>query len=83
MIMIKPVIGIALTLSILVSGCATDGDATREGGLLDAIYNDVGGGYERRTEKLEEDLAESKRDKKEAEEEQKRLKEEAEKESSK
>ena len=79
---IKPVLGIALTLSIL-GGCATDGDATREGSLWDAVVNDVGGGYERRTEKLEEDLAESKREKKEAEEEQKRLKEEAKKESSK
>jgi len=80
MSIIKPVLGIALTLSIL-GGCATDGDATREGGLFDAIYNDVSGGYERRTEKLEEGLEESKREKKEAEEEQKRLKAEAEKES--
>ncbi len=72
--MIKPAIGIALTLSIL-GGCATtNGDATQEGGLWDAIVNDVGGGYDRRTKTLEEELEESKREKEEAEEQQQRLK---------
>jgi hypothetical protein len=79
--MLKPTIGIALTLSIL-GGCATsNGDATKEGGLWDAIVNDVGGGYDRRTKKLEDELEKSQREKKEAEEEQQRLKAKSEKES--
>jgi F0F1-type ATP synthase membrane subunit b/b' len=75
--MIKLILGIALTFSIL-SGCATsNGDANKDGSLFDAIVNDVGGGYDRRTKKLEEDLEESKREKKQAEEEQQKLEEEA------
>ncbi len=79
----KPALGIALTLTILSSGCATsNGDATKEGSLWDAIVNDVGGGYDRRTKKLEDELETSKRERQKAEEEQQRLKAAKDKESS-
>jgi hypothetical protein len=75
--LIKQGIGMGLALGILVGCATTTDDPSQESSLWGAMVNTVGGGYERRTERLEDELEQSKLEREEAEEEHQRLRDEA------
>ena len=76
MCLIKQGIGLGLTLSLLVGCATTTDDPSHDSNLWEVIGNTIGGNYEKRAERQQQELEQSRREREQAEEESRRLKSE-------